>query len=158
MKHEDMKHEEGGEGCDHARDYDAWVEQVPAQMKADTLWLVEAYRLGLYLSDIAWGDASNLFKHPRTCDIADQLQRSTWRISSTIAEGYSRDTGKGRSMYYEYALGSARESRDWYYKSRHVLPPQTIAHRIDLCTQLIRLTLTMISTERRRNRRVSDAD
>jgi hypothetical protein len=29
-------------------------------------------------------------------------------------------------------------------------------HRIDLCTQIIRLTLKMISTERRSNRRASD--
>jgi hypothetical protein len=50
----------------------------------------------------------------------------------------------------EYALGSARESRDWYYKSRHVLTELVVEHRVDLCSQIIRLLLTMLPDERHR--------
>ena len=74
--------------------------------------------------------------------------------SACIAEGYSRGTGKGRATFYEYALGSAREARDWYYKGRQALIKKVALHRIDLCSQLIRLLITMTSNERRENRRI----
>ena len=51
----------------------------------------------------------------RTIGLADQLYRSLGSIGANLAEGYSRGTGKDRAHFYEYALGSARESRDWYY-------------------------------------------
>ena len=147
MKHEAVYGE--------AMTYHEWESEVPQQMKDDTLWLVEAYRLGLFLCDLAWHDSGKLLKNPRTSGVADQLFRAAGKISSCVAEGYSRDTGKARSTFYEYALGSARECRDWYFKSRRALIAKVIAHRIDLTTQIIRLTLRMISNERRSNRRAS---
>ncbi len=49
---------------------------------------------------------------------ADSLWKMTvGSIRANIAEGYSRGTGKDRARFYEYALGSARESRDWYFIS-----------------------------------------
>jgi four helix bundle protein len=128
---------------------------VPSDIRDDTLWRIEAYRLGLFLSDLAWSDAGELLKNRRTAGIADQLYRATGNISSSIGEGYSRDTGRARSTFYEYSVGSAREARDWYFKSRHVLAETVVSHRIDLCTQIIRLTLKMIHTERQTNRRAS---
>jgi hypothetical protein len=71
-------------------------------------------------------------------------------ISANLAEGYSRGTGKDRARFYEYALGSARESRDWYYKGRHVLGETVTKHRLSLLTQIIRLLLTMIPQQRGR--------
>jgi four helix bundle protein len=135
--------------------FEEWESQVPREIRDDTLWLVEAYRLGLFLSDLAWADSDRLMKNRRTAGIADQLFRATGNISSSIGEGYSRDTGRARSTFYEYALGSAREARDWYFKSRHVLSEKVVLHRIGLTTQVIKLTLTMIRTERRNNRRAS---
>jgi len=131
-----------------------WVDTVPAVIRADSLWLVEAYRLSLYLNDLAWDDATALLRDPRTERIADQLYRAAGKISSNVAEGYSRNTGKARAQYYEYALGSARETRDWYYKGRHVLGERATTQRIELSTQIIRLTLTMTNQERRTNRKV----
>ena len=136
--------------------FDEWEGAVPETIRRDTLWRVEAYRLGLFLSDLVWHDAGKLLRNPRSREIADQLVRAAGKISACIAEGYSRDTGKARSTFYEYACGSARESRDWYYKERHVFNAKLIEHRISLCTQIVRLTLKMISTERRSNRRASD--
>lgn len=49
---------------------------------------------------------------------------------------------------YEYAFGSARESRDWYYKSRHILSEPVLQHRLRLLAQSIRLLLTMIPQQR----------
>ncbi|MFQ5594902.1 MAG: hypothetical protein ACE5HA_12225, partial [Anaerolineae bacterium] len=54
---------------------------------------------------------------------------------------------------YEYALGSARESRDWYFKGRHVLGAKVAMHRIRFLTQIIRLLLTMVPPQRGRTLR-----
>ena len=134
--------------------YEQWEAQVPPELKADTLWRVKAYRLGLFLSDLAWYDSLKLGKNRRTVATADQLYRAASNVSSNISEGYSRGTGRDRARLYEYALGSVRESRDWYYKGRHILDSTVIAHRLGLCTELIRLTLTMIAQERATNRRI----
>src|SRR5207237_4434525 len=103
----------------------------------------------LFLSDLVWADAGKLLREPRTFSFADQLCRAVGKISSCIAEGYSRPTGKDRARFYEYALGSTREARDWYYKSRHVLKEKVTQHRLSLSTQIIRLLIRMIANERR---------
>lgn len=40
------------------------------------------------------------------------------------------------------------ESRDWYYKGRHILGPAVTAHRLSLLTHIIRLLLTMVPEQR----------
>lgn len=136
--------------------YDQWEQQVPQEITADSVWRVKAYRLGLFLSDLACLDAKPLWKRRDTSEIADQLTRAAWRISACVEEGYSRDTHKARSVLYEYALGSARETRGWYYKGRDTLAPKVVKHRLTICAELIPLLLTMLANERRRNGRISD--
>jgi four helix bundle protein len=135
--------------------YEEWEQTIPPVIQGDTLWRVEAYRIGLFFSDLAWHDVTRLAKDHRTRGIADQLYRAVGNISSNVAEGYSRATGKDRARFYEYSLGSARESRDWYYKGRHILTEPVMTHRTELATQIIRLTIAMVSNERRTNRRIS---
>jgi four helix bundle protein len=135
--------------------YQQWEAEVPMEVRADTLWKIEAYRLGLFISDLAWHDRKRLMQDRRTFGIADQLYRAATNISSNVAEGYSRDSGKARATFYEYALGSARELRDWYYKGRHGLDEKVVDHRMDVCTQVIRLMLVMVQNERRSNRHAS---
>ncbi len=137
--------------------FEDWQLSVPEQIKADSLWKMEAYRLGLFLCDLAWKEGAKPLREPRTRSVADQVYRATANISSNIAEGYSRGTGKDRSRFYDYALGSARESRDWYFKARHVLTEKVAGHRIDLTTQVIRLLIKMSSTERQSNQRIAVA-
>ncbi len=136
---------------------DEWESAVPLLIRQDPLWKMEVYRLGLFMADLAWEDGAKLLKDRRTISFADQLCRATGNISSNVAEGYSRNTGKDRARFYEYALGSARESRDWIYKSRHVLGEMVSEHRMDLTTQIIRLLIRMISNERKTNRRIADS-
>jgi len=71
-------------------------------------------------------------------------------ISANLAEGYSRGTGRDRARFYEYALGSVRESRDWYFKARHALGETVFHHRLQLLTRVIQLILTMIPQQRGR--------
>lgn len=128
--------------------FDEWVKTVPQTITDDPLWKVEAYRLGLFAADIGWHDVTRLIQDKRTLDLSDQLYRSLGSISANIAEGYSRSTGKDRARFYEFALGSARESRDWYYKSRYVLGDEVACHRLNFMTQIVRLLITMVPQQR----------
>ncbi len=128
--------------------YDKWIESVPPEITNDSLWKMEAYRLALFAADIGWPDVTKLMQDRRTLDLSNQLYRAVGSISANISEGYSRGTGRDRARFYEYALGSARESLGWYYKGRHVLREEVVNHRIQFLSQIIRLLLTMVPDQR----------
>ena len=130
--------------------YAEWEKTVPAEIQADSLWKMTAYRLALFLGDVAWYDTRKLTRTPGMTGLADQLYRAAGSVSANLAGGYSRGTGKDRARFYEYALGSARESRDWYFKARHVLGDAVLQHRLELFTRVIQLSLTMIPDQRGR--------
>lgn len=132
------------------KNYDDWVGKVPVEITGDSLWKMEAYRLALFVGDMGWYDVTKLMQDRRTLKLSDQLYRSLGSIGANLAEGYSLGTGKNRARFYEYSLGSARESRDWYYKGRHILGEKIMLHRIRLITQILRLELTMIPQQRGR--------
>ncbi len=92
--------------------YQEWKQNVPIDFIGDPLWRVEAYRLGMFVVDIGWPDVTKLMHDKRTLSLSDQIYRGLGSISTNLAEGYSHGTGKNRARYYEYALGSTRESRD----------------------------------------------
>ncbi len=123
--------------------YQECEQNVPSEITNDMLWRMEIYRLALFTADLAWSDATKLAQDRRTRGLSDQLYRATGSISANVAEGYSRGTGRDRARFYEYALGSARESRDWYYKSRHMLGESVTSHRLDLLTQITRNRSTL---------------
>ena len=128
--------------------YEEWEGTVPQVITGDTLWEAKAYRLALFAADIGWEDVTKLSKDQRTRALADQLYRALGSIGANIAKGYSRGTGKDRAHFYEYALGSARESPDWYYKARHILDETIIEHRLSFLTQIIRLLSKMVPNQR----------
>jgi four helix bundle protein len=125
-----------------------WLETVPESIRQDSIWKMKVYRYALFAADVAWTDVSKLAKDARTRGLADQLYRSVGSISANIAEGYSKSSSKDRARFYEYALGSARESRDWYYKARHLLNSETTHQRLELYKAIIQLLLTMIPQQR----------
>ena len=137
--------------------YDEWLAAVPEEIKGDPLWRLEVYQLGLFVGDIAWQDASALAKNPLTRDLADQLYRAVCSISANIAEGYSRSTGKDRARFLEYALGSAREARDWYHKSRHTLKSEVVQNRIGILTQIIKMLNVLTPAQRQKGIREQPA-
>jgi len=136
--------------------YDEWEKQVPDYLKSDSLWKLGAYRLSVFVKDLSWHDLTALSKDKRTRSCVDQLARSIGSISANLSEGYSRTTGKERARFYEFSLGSARESRDWYYQGKHVLGQKVSDHRGDLLTRIIKLMLTMIPNQRRENKKLSE--
>ena len=128
--------------------YQEWEQTVPQVITGDVLWKVKAYRLALFASHPGWNDVTKLLQDRRTVELSDQLYRAIGSISANIAEGYSRSSNRDCARFYEYALGSARESRDWYYKGRHILGETVTAHRLDLMTEIIRLLLVMVPDQR----------
>ena len=137
--------------------YQEWELDVPKTITEDALWKMSVYRYALFLGDLSWRDVSKLQKDRRMFRLSDQLYRAVGSIGANIAEGYSRGTGKDRARFYEYSLGSARESRDWYYKARHLLGDEVTEHRFDLLENIIRLLLTMIPKQRGRTIREENA-
>ena len=128
--------------------YNEWLASVPPELTNDPLWRMEVYRLAVFAGDLAWHDLSKLVEDKRTISLSDQLYRAIGSVSANIAEGYSRRSGKDQARFYEYALGSAREARGWYYQGRHILSEAVATHRIKLLTRIIRLLLTIIPAER----------
>jgi four helix bundle protein len=129
--------------------YSEWEESRPAVLREDALWSVKAYRLSLFLADIAWKDVVKLSNAAGMRSLSDQLYRSVGSICANIEEGYSKHSTKDRARFYEYALGSARESRGWFYRARHVLGEEVTQHRLGLSTEIIKLLLTMVPDQRR---------
>ena len=127
--------------------YREWETAVPDKIKNDSLWKMRVYRLGLFVGDLAWHDVGKI-KEARMYGLGDQLYRAAGSISANIAEGYSRGSNRDRARFYEYSLGSARESRDWYFKSRHILGEAVFQHRLNQLTEIIRLLLTIIPQQR----------
>jgi len=138
--------------------YVEWLKTVPSEITNDPIWKLEVYRLALFADDIGWEDILKLSKERLMFSIADQLHRSLGSISANLTEGYSRSKGLDRARFIEISLGSARESRDWYYKSRQVLSPVVIKHRMSLITHIIGMLTPMIPHQRKHAIREEQAD
>jgi four helix bundle protein len=129
-------------------EYLEWENTVPDFIKNDSLWKMSMYRAGLYISSLGWNDVTVLYRDRRTIGVAKQLSQALGSIHANLAEGYSRGSGRSRALYYEYALGSARESRSWYFDGRHILGREIFEHRGKLLTRIIQLGLAMIPQQR----------
>ena len=138
------------EGAPLGSEYVAWEASIPRAFSGAPLWRLQAYRMALFLSDVCWADVTMLVRDRRTTALADQLYRSAGSIGANIAEGYSKGSGQDRARFYEYALGSAREARHWYYNARHILGDSTASERIALLERITRLLLVMVPSQRTR--------
>ena len=135
------------------QEYDAWALTVTPEITTDTLWRTPAYRFALYMMSRAQADIDWILRHRATRALADQLLRAVGGISASIDEGYSRSSGRERAHFYEYGLGSARESRGWYYKCSVALPPEVTAARLARLSRIVRILTAVIPREREQNGR-----
>jgi four helix bundle protein len=83
-----------------------------------------------------------------TVPLADQLCRAVGSVSAILAEGYLRGTGKDRALFYQYTLGSARESGNLNYKACFFLGDEIFHYRVQVITEILRLLLTTIPQQR----------
>ena len=133
--------------------YEEWLARVPESLKKDPIWKFVAYPKALLLFDLVWEDSEKLLRDTRGREVARQLVRSAGSVSANIDEGFGR--GIDRKEYVQflrYALGSARETRSWYYKSRYLLTEQVVQHRMDLCSEIIALLVTAIKNRKQSHR------
>jgi four helix bundle protein len=132
--------------------YEEWERSVPEHIRADPIWSLRIYRTALYAGEQGRRDAIWLAGKSGFAGLSDQLARATESISANISEGYSRIGAKDRGKFFEYALGSARESRDWYFKAREPLGEQATLARITLMTTIIKILTVFVVKSRRANR------
>jgi four helix bundle protein len=126
-----------------------WEKTVPESITNDVLWNMKVYRLSLFLADISWQDVTKLSKDIRTRSLSDQLYRSVGSICANLEEGYSKSGPKDRARFYEFSLGSARESRGWYFRGRYVLGSEVFEHRSQILVEVIWLLLVIVPAERK---------
>ena len=124
--------------------YEEWLTNVPDNIKNDRLWEFPAYQKALLLFDMAWEDCEKMLQDVRGRGNADQLNRGVGSISANIEEGYGRGFGKEYDYFLRVALGSARESRGWYYRSRRFLSPTVMQHRYALLDEIIALLVSKL--------------
>jgi four helix bundle protein len=133
--------------------FEEWLAKVPDDLKGDPIWKMEVYRKALLLFDLFWEDGERLQQDVRGREIVKQLTRSTGSISANIDEGFGRGIERGEYVQFlRYALGSARETRSWYYKARLLLDPDVLEHRMKLCNEIIALLVTTINRRKQAKR------
>jgi len=142
-------------------EYERWLRTVPAEITQDTLWRMTAYRYALYAMSRAQADVPFFEQCRATRPHVDQLLRAVGAISANLEEGYGRSGAADRAHFYEYALSTAREARGWHYKCALALPAETLASRLSVFTQIIRILTKTVpevraSKTRWRPRRESD--
>jgi len=104
--------------------YEDWEKSVHHRVQAEPTWAFLGYRKALFLFDLTWLDCDN------------------------IDEGHARGYGKQRDWFFKVALGSARESKSWYWKSHQLLPVEVLDHRLALVDEIISLIVTELSYQK----------
>ena len=117
--------------------YEDWLKSVPNDLKRDSLWQFNIYPKTVFLYDLLWEDCERLMKDARGRAIAEQIIRSGGSISANIEEGFGRGFGAEFAYFLRIALGSARETRGWYYRARRLLSPDVLQHRMQLLDEII---------------------
>ena len=75
--------------------------------------------------------------------------RSAGSISANIEEAYGRGVGTADYVrILRIALGEARETQGWYFRSRWVLLPEPLERRVALVQQVIALLVNTIARHR----------
>ena len=124
-------------------------ETVPTSF-ADPLERMAVYRLAKGLTKPAFKDCELLHNHPLTADVAAQLYTAIGSIRANISEGYARSSGRDRARIFEYALGSARESTEWYDSAEPVIGVERVTAAKETLGEIRRLLQAIIPRERKR--------
>ena len=111
---------------------------------------MKVYVLAEELVERSWPDMEMVRDNPITAEIVSQMYKSIGSIPSNISEGYSKSSGKDRARSFEYALGSSRESVDWYNAVKPVLGQEVVTERLTVLGDIRRLLIAIIPRERGR--------
>ena len=125
-----------------------WEATVPETIRRDPIWRTPAYRYAVWIGALAKRDVLELDAQRVYRNDADQLLRAVDSISANLAEGYGRSTGRERARFYDFAKGSAREARDWYFKLIDLLGRERVEERVAVLDRIIRILTAIIPRER----------
>lgn len=123
----------------HDEAFRAWEACVSPSLREDHMWKFHAYRVALYMLDLANRDVQSLRAHRAFPHQTDQLLRAVSSISANIAEGFGRSSAADRSRCLGIALGSLRESFTWYRAIADELEPETAELRFEQLAELRRI-------------------
>ncbi len=121
----------------------------------DSLESFGIYQLARQLFDDFWNDSEILNKDFRGRELAKQQVRSLDSICANMEEGFGRGFGKELPQHLKISRGEARESRGRYERFNHLLPPETISHRVSSLSHIIGGLSKTIQTIENRARRQS---
>ena len=126
--------------------FDEWIKSVPKRLSSDPLWKSVYYQLAMYLYDMVWEDAVILNRDFRGREIAKQLIRSTGSICANMEEAFGRGIGTpDYRRIMRIALGEARETQGWLFRSRHIFNPDLVERRLDVVSQVTALLVGVVS-------------
>jgi len=131
---------------------------VHERVKKEPVWQFLGYRKALFFYDLVWQDCERLMRDRHGRAVAEQLIRSAGSISANTEEGHGRGYGKERDWFFRVSIGSARESKGWYWRGRNLLPPEILDHRLALADEVISLLVSELTRQRSRSpRRLADS-
>ncbi|HEY85782.1 MAG TPA: four helix bundle protein [Chloroflexi bacterium] len=133
--------------------YEDWELKIHQRIGNDSVWQFFGYRKALFLYELAWKDCEKLTQDRRGKAIVDQIIRSAGSVSANIEEGYGRGHGKSYAYFLRVAVGSARETKGWYWRSHQLLSPEVVEHRLALLDEIISLIIVEINRQKSRNRK-----
>jgi four helix bundle protein len=67
--------------------------------------------------------------------------------SANLEEGHGRGYGKQRNWFWRIAIGSARESKGWYWRAHHLLSDATLDDRLSLVDEIIALLVNELNRQ-----------
>lgn len=112
------------------------------------------YRLVQQAFEDFWDDSELLGKDYRGRELVRQQIRSLDSVCANIEEGYGRGFGKELPQHLKIARGEARESRGRYQRCHRLLPPETLARRVETLAKIVGgLSKTIRTIESRPNRK-----
>ena len=116
----------------------------------DPLERMAVHRHARQLMKQSWDDAEAAKGNPITAEVVGQFYEAVGSIAANLAEGYSKSSGLDRARSFEYALGSARETVEWYHDLKPVLGEEVVNARLKILGHILRLLIAIIPRERKR--------
>ncbi|HQE92818.1 MAG TPA: four helix bundle protein [Anaerolineae bacterium] len=131
-------------------EYAEWEKNVHARIKKESIWQFFGYRKALFAYELVWQDCDILNLDMRGKAVAQQLIRSAGSMSANLEEGHGRGYGKQRDWFLKVAIGSARESKGWYWRAEHLLPKDILEQRLALLDEVLALLVTELQRQQLR--------
>jgi four helix bundle protein len=125
----------------HDADFIGWESRVSADQRGDPVWRFNAYRVALFMLDLAGKDAIELRRRRALPAQIDQLIRSIASISANVAEGLGRPSAAERLRFFGIAVGSLREALTWYQSVSSALRPELVELRTRQLTELRKILI-----------------